>query len=162
MRTLLVACVLLAGCTKKSGNREEASRDMVGVSPGGGDKGGARGSDDNFTPKNDDLKRNIEVILDGELEISAGMGKDVVRKVIKDSVTKLQYCYEKTLLANPGIEGKVMATFTIAPEGSVTDVKCAGVHPDVETCVAETVKALKFPPSAAKVEVQYPFTFKPA
>jgi TonB family protein len=100
--------------------------------------------------------------LDGAIEVGAGIDKDIVRKVVKDNTQKLQYCYEKTLLANPGIEGKVTATFTIGTDGSVGDVKTAGVHPDVEACVADAVKAFRFPPSQAKVEVSYPFTFKPA
>jgi TonB family protein len=107
--------------------------------------------------------REIQVILDGDLEISAGqLGKEDVRKVVKQNVGKLSYCYEKTLLANPGIEGRVVAQFTVEPAGSVSDVKASGVHPDVELCVADAVKAMKFPPQGTKVEVEYPFTFKPA
>jgi TonB family protein len=155
------------GCAKKGGGdrREETGStpspstgsaldrgaEGGGGAPGGPMIGGAKGGAD------------LDAILAGDLEISVGsMGKDTVRKVMKDHVSKLQYCYEQTLLANPGIEGRVMAKFTIDPQGSVENVKCAGVHPDVESCVEKAVKDMKFPPQANKVEVQYPFTFKPA
>ncbi len=54
--------------------------------PGGGDgrKGGL----------------GIQLDLDGAIQVGAGIDKDVVRKVVKDNNSKLQYCYEKTLLAN--------------------------------------------------------------
>jgi len=157
----LVLVLVLAACSKSSDQAsapapdkaKETKADRAPDTAGGSSVGGA-------PPKG---FGGIQTILDGDLEIAAGsIDKDVVRKVVKDNVTKLQYCYEKTLLANPGIEGKVTATFSIAGDGSVTEVKAAGVHPDVESCVADAVKAFKFPPSGGKVEVSYPFTFKPA
>jgi len=159
-----IAVLALAGCkarrdsTPGSGleSPEKGDRGTAGVGAGsevtgaGGGQPGGPGID-------------IQVLLDGDLEIEAGaIGKDLVRKVVKDHVTKLQYCYEKTLLANPGIEGTVTAKFTIGTDGSVAEVKATGVHPDVETCVSDLVKTFQFPPSEAKVEVSYPFTFKPA
>src|SRR5687768_3811351 len=169
---LVLAIVLVAGC-KKSADKasvpapDDKTKDVTAVrpadptdnlkggsGPGGGIDAGVTGS----LPT-----RGVLEILDGQLEILAGaIDKDVVKKVVKENTQKLQYCYEKTLLANPGIEGKVITTFTIAAEGSVSDVKATGVHPEVETCVADTVKAFKFPPSGKKVDVSYPFAFKPA
>ena len=159
-RTLLLS-LLLVGCAKKG---DEAGRQRLDTEKdtgrGGPIVGGAGSGSSEITKGG---PGGVQLLLDGDLEISAGsIDKDIVRKVVKDNTTKLQYCYEKTLLASPGIEGKVLATFTIATDGSVEGVKAAGVHPDVEACVADAVKAFKFPPSAAKVEVSYPFTFKPA
>jgi len=161
----IAAAVLVAACTGSKSERSASSGADRGsgdgiVTGGNGTPGGAGSGIGEDTPKGG---VGIEVLLDGDLEISAGaIGKDIVRKVVKDHVGKLQYCYEKTLLANPGIEGTVTARFTIGTDGSVDDVKATGVHPEVESCVAEAVKAFRFPPSEAKVEVSYPFTFKPA
>jgi TonB family protein len=159
---LVIALTLLAAACKKKGGSADLpapQKDERGGDPTGAD-GVVGGAKDPQPPGKGNL--DIQVLLDGELEMVGSMGKDAVRKVMKDNVTKLQFCYEKTLMMNPGIEGKVMAKFTIEPQGSVSDVKCEGVHPDVEECVSKAVKELKFPPSAEKVEVSYPFTFKPA
>ena len=164
MTRFLVVSVLLAACKsadKSAQSVDDLKREGKGGStpPVGSPDRGVSGGSGPPPPGGG----GIQTILDGDLEIAAGsIDKDIVRKVVKDNVGKLQYCYEKTLLANPGIEGKVTATFTIAAEGTVTEVKAAGVHPDVEACVADAVKAFKFPPSGNKVEVSYPFTFKPA
>ncbi|MBA2540277.1 MAG: TonB family protein [Deltaproteobacteria bacterium] len=163
---VVLAASLLVACKKKGGTSELPA--SIEDKDRGGSKGdGVVGGANDPTPDPTGSKPgggppDIQVLLDGDMEMTGSMGKDVVRKVMKDNVTKLQFCYEKTLMMNPGIEGKVMAKFTIEPQGSVSDVKCEGVHPDVEECVSKAVKELKFPPSAAKVEVSYPFTFKPA
>lgn len=172
MKRALLLALVLAACAKKGGDRSRedvtASDPMKPETPtntgGAPDKGGPGGAGSGGEPVGG-TKRGLDLdqLLGGDLEISVGaIGKDVVRRVIKDNVGKLTYCYEQTLLANPGIEGVVMAKFTIEAGGSVSDVKCAGVHPEVEACVEKAVKDMKFPPQANKVEVQYPFTFKPA
>jgi hypothetical protein len=171
--TVVVVLGLAAGCKKDKASAPAADKAPQTGTGGGGiggkdgieapSKGSGRGDDGDGALPGNVRGRGALDFLDGELEIAAGaIDKDVVKKVVKENTTKLQYCYEKTLLANPGIEGKVIATFTIAAEGSVSDVKCSGVHPEVESCVAETVRAFKFPPSGKKVDVHYPFSFKPA
>ncbi len=98
------------------------------------------------------------------MHVIGAMDKGVIRKVIRDHFEALRYCYESTLLANPGISGTVQAKFTIGIDGTVLDVVASGIHPDVETCVAAKVRTFKFPrPGAGNViEVAYPFTFKPS
>ena len=103
------------------------------------------------------------VIEEGELQSVGAIDKVAVRKVVREHFEALRLCYESTLLANPTIAGTVVAKFTIQLDGTVHDVTANGVHPDVETCVAAKVRGFKFPkPDAAKVEVAYPFTFKPS
>ncbi|HEU0037087.1 MAG TPA: AgmX/PglI C-terminal domain-containing protein [Kofleriaceae bacterium] len=103
------------------------------------------------------------LVEDGELQAMGNVDKLAVKRVVRENLDKLQYCYEKTLLANPGIAGSVIVKFTIAIEGSVSDVTATGVHPEVEACVVDKFRTFKFPrPQAGTVEVTYPFTFKPA
>ena len=100
---------------------------------------------------------------EGEISTVGAIDKGVVRKVVRDNFEALRYCYEATLLANPDIAGTVLAKFTIQIDGTVHDVTASGVHPDVETCIATKVRGFRFPkPDGAKVEVAYPFTFKPS
>lgn len=148
----VAAIAWVMGCNAKRADREAPVKQVdrqptpaggSGVPDTKGDRGGG-----------------IELFLDGELEAVGAIDKDLVRKVVKDNATKLQVCYEQTLMANPEIAGTVTASFTI-DNGSVTNIKATGVHPDVEACVVKAVQLFKFPPGG-KVEVTYPFTFKPA
>ena len=105
--------------------------------------------------------------LDDEsgMHVIGAMDKGAIRRVIHDHFEVLRYCYESTLMANPGISGTVQAKFTIGIDGTVLDVVATGIHPDVETCVAAKVRTFKFPrPGAGSkvIEVAYPFTFKPS
>jgi len=158
----LSLALALAACGK-SADRAVAPNTGSDVTAGG-DKGGDLGIGAGSGPTTPTTGMpQVQVLLDGDLEIQAGaIGKDLVRRVVKDHVGKLQYCYEKTLLANPGIEGTVTATFTIGRDGSVGEVVAKGVHPDVEACVVDAVKGFQFPPSDTEVHVAYPFTFRPA
>jgi len=89
--------------------------------------------------------------------------KVIIRRYVRRNIQKLQYCYEKQLLASPKIAGTLTATFTIGADGKVTRSRAKGVHPDVETCVATMIQRIEFPkPANGEVEVSYPFTFAPA
>jgi hypothetical protein len=130
------------------------------ISPGNGATGS--GSDLFAVPRDAGLAQDIQqMITPGDLTATGDVDKDAVRHVVKQNLQKLQLCYEKTLLANPGISGKVVVSFTIGIEGSVSDVTATGIHPDVETCVATEFRTFKFPAPSSKTQVEYPFTFRP-
>lgn len=160
---LVVLALVLVGCTKKGGDNASKSEP---ANTTGGNPGSTIGGDG--TPRPTEVmppvtKRGREIVFDFEgtgMEAMGAVDKDTVRKVVKENVTKLQQCYEQTLMANPEIAGTVTATFTV-DNGSISNIKAAGVHPDVEACVVKAVQLFKFPPGG-KVEVTYPFIFKPA
>ena len=140
--------VLAFGCQKKSGSHEKVGDRIAPEAP--------------TTAKSPSDELGV-LVAPGEFTAMGELDKDVVKRVIKDNLMKLQLCYEQTLLEHPGIEGKVVVSFTIGIEGSVSDVAATGIHADVERCVAERFRTFKFPkPSAGKVEVSYPFSFRPA
>ncbi len=158
MKRVVVALALAGctiGCTMKGGDSSKSE-------PTSG-RGNSFGSGDG-TPAPGGVTAPIgggfSLDLDGDLQAVGSVDKDTVRKVVKENVTKLQACYEQTLMANPNIAGTVTATFTV-DNGSISNIKAAGVHPDVEVCVIKTVQLFRFPPGG-RVEVTYPFTFKPA
>jgi hypothetical protein len=137
---------------------------IEGTGPGDGGGGGQGCREAPGDPLGGQCAPSKGVIEDGELQTVGAIDKAAVRKVVRENFEALRYCYEATLLANPNIAGTVMAKFTIQIDGSVVDVSAAGVHPDVEACVATKVKGFRFPKpdGASKVEVAYPFTFKPS
>lgn len=152
-RVVLAVALVSIGCNKKGG---DASRSEPAV--------GTKAGSDGVVPPTGGIPRTggggFALDLDGDMQAVGAVDKDTVRKVVKENVTKLQACYEQTLMANPNIAGTVTATFTV-DNGSISNIKAMGVHPEVEACVIKAVQLFKFPPGG-KVEVTYPFTFKPA
>jgi len=167
----LALVLVLAACSgpKKAtvrtgnGNGSGVPNDSIGNPPPGGgvDQGVCQA--DPSDPLGSCTPTPKGGIEDGELQTVGAIDKAVVRKVVREHFEALRYCYEATLLANPDIAGTVIAKFTIGIDGTVQEVTASGVHPDVETCVALKVRGFRFPkPDGAKVEVAYPFTFKPS
>jgi hypothetical protein len=91
-----------------------------------------------------------------------GLDKSIIRRYIKRNVDKIAYCYEKQLLAHPGIGGSIMVTFFITPAGSVKSSVGSGFDATVANCVADVVGSIEFPKPNGGVQVNYPFTFHPA
>lgn len=94
--------------------------------------------------------------------ISEGdLDKAIIKRYIKRQVDKIAYCYEKQLLANPGLGGTVNVQFLIAANGSVQSASGAGVSGDVSSCVASVIKNISFPAprNGGTVQVNYPFNF---
>ncbi len=97
----------------------------------------------------------------------AGTGeldKAIIRRYIKRNIQKLQYCYEKELLAKPTLAGTVVTQFTITESGAVGSASGSGVSPEVSSCMANVVKGIEFPKpkGTGGVSVTYPFTVRPA
>ena len=96
----------------------------------------------------------------GELEIDGKLDAGTVQNIFESHRPQLLECYERTLVSSPGIEGTVIAVFSIE-DGRVVDPKAAGVHPDVEACVIPTVQRFVFP-RGGKIEVRYSLKFEPS
>jgi hypothetical protein len=100
----------------------------------------------------------------GEANTSGDLDKAIIRRYIKRNLMKLQYCYEKELLANKTLQGTVTVTFTISAQGSVGTSTATGMkNKNVESCVASVIHDIEFPKphDGNEVTVTYPFTFKP-
>src|SRR6185503_5387964 len=52
--------------------------------------------------------------------ITGDLDKAIVRRYIKRNIAKITYCYEKQLLAKPGLAGTVSTQFFISPNGKVS------------------------------------------
>ncbi len=100
----------------------------------------------------------------GQPTANGDLDKVIIRRYIKRNIQKLQYCYEKQLLAKPALAGTVNAQFFIDPNGSVASSSASGVDPEVSGCVAAVIKSIEFPKpkGGGGVQVNYPFTFRPA
>jgi outer membrane biosynthesis protein TonB len=99
----------------------------------------------------------------GDPSAQAGLDKAIIRRYIKRNQQKIQYCYEKELLANPSLGGRVDIRFTIGGNGTVVQATGTGM-PHVDACVANVIAAIQFPApqGGGVVAVSYPFIFQSA
>jgi hypothetical protein len=97
----------------------------------------------------------------GQPSPTGGLDKSIIRRYVKRQQNSIQYCFEKELLAKPGLEGEVMVQFMISSDGSVQSSKGQGMDPNVAACVADVIHGISFPrPSdGGSVQVNYPFEF---
>ncbi|HUQ01367.1 MAG TPA: AgmX/PglI C-terminal domain-containing protein [Kofleriaceae bacterium] len=92
------------------------------------------------------------------------LDKEIIRRYVKRNIEKITYCYEKELLAQPGLEGTVMVNFTLNGNGRVIDSKASGVDPTVSSCIAEVVSSIHFPKVGDDgiYPIKYPFQLRPS
>jgi TonB family protein len=95
--------------------------------------------------------------------------KEEIQRVVADNRQRVRACYDAALKDNPGIQGDLVVSFVINPEGEVKTAEVnwseSEIHiPELDTCAVEVVKTLKFPASSRGLEskVNYPFNFNPA
>jgi Ca-activated chloride channel family protein len=110
------------------------------------------------------VERNVQVQA-GSPIVMGSLDKNIIRRAIDKQRARVRYCYEKALTKNPLLEGKVVISFTITPDGSVTAVLIRETtlgDADVEACIATVMKELTYPAPAGggAVIVNYPFVFK--
>lgn len=98
----------------------------------------------------------------------ADRGIEEYRAVIQANRDPFRACYEKCLSKNPDIKGRVTLSFRLGLDGKVLDAaidpSASDISlPELDKCMADAVRALKFPPSKKGKEsvVRYPFEFKP-
>jgi hypothetical protein len=116
----------------------------------GGGRGGMRGR-----------TSAVPTVSIGQPSAEGDLDKAIIRRYIKRNIQKIQYCYEKQLLAKPTLAGTVSAQFFITPNGTVAQSTGSGLDPDVASCVAEVIKNIEFPKpkGGGGVQVNYPFNF---
>jgi pSer/pThr/pTyr-binding forkhead associated (FHA) protein len=119
----------------------------------GGGRGGMRGR-----------TSAVPTVSIGQPNAQGDLDKAIIRRYIKRNIQKITYCYEKQLLAKPGLSGTVSTQFFISPNGNVTASNGSGVDPEVANCVADVIHGIEFPKpkGGGGVQVNYPFTFRPA
>ncbi len=99
-----------------------------------------------------------------EVSIKGGLTREEIARVVQQHVSAIRYCYEKSLLENPSLAGKILMKWTIASRGSVSQsgigsssVRSSQVH----RCLVREVRTWQFPNprGGGVVLVSYPFVF---
>ncbi|MCX5741759.1 MAG: AgmX/PglI C-terminal domain-containing protein [Proteobacteria bacterium] len=117
----------------------------------GGGRGGFRGR-----------TAAVPTVTVGTPRAEGDLDKAIIRRYIKRNIQKIQYCYEKALLANGELSGTVMVQFFISPNGAVATSSGRGVNAETASCVAGVIKEIEFPKpkGGGGVQVNYPFDFR--
>ncbi|MDC0713756.1 AgmX/PglI C-terminal domain-containing protein [Stigmatella sp. ncwal1] len=98
--------------------------------------------------------------------VSAAQGsidREAVAKVINSHLQEVHACYERALLKDPGLAGKVVLEWTIGNNGRVAAAKTKSStlrNSAVESCILSNLKTWSFPsPKGGVVIITYPFLF---
>jgi TonB family protein len=113
-----------------------------------------------FTPPPPPTPRAQMKVL--EVEVKGSLDKDIVRRIVQRNRAQAQYCFERALLINPGLGGKVVVQFLIGPEGTTSNAKLVqGLGSPVDECVVSRVRTWQFPkPEGGPVAVTLPMLFQ--
>ena len=100
-----------------------------------------------------------------EAVVTGAIDTTVIDAYIRRNLVHIRDCYVKELKNNPKIAGRVLINFIISASGDVSSSKVQRTtlnNAELENCVAEQVKKIKFPKpkGGGIVIVNYPFTFK--
>jgi hypothetical protein len=128
-----------------------ASMELGTSLKGQGGKGAGRGMD-------------AGIFDTGDLSVIGGLDKETVRRVIAGYRGKVRICYDKSLVGNPKVAGRVVYKWLISPPGPVPQVNItkSGVESQtLEQCVLGVIKNMVFPkaPNGRPTTVIYPFEF---
>ena len=89
--------------------------------------------------------------------------REAVAKTINAHLQEVRGCYERALIKDPGLAGKVVLEWTIGQTGAVTAAKTKSStlkNSAVEGCILSALKTWQFPqPRGGVVIISYPFLF---
>jgi TonB family protein len=87
-----------------------------------------------------------------------------IQKVVNAHMYQIQNCYERQLIKDPSLSGKVVLEWTISGSGGVAGVRVRQSSlssNDAATCMQAAVGGWRFPPpQGGNVTVNYPFNFR--
>lgn len=107
-------------------------------------------------------------IVSENVQVLSGLPKDVINEVVQRHRSEIRACYDAALQRNPGLRGKIVVAFNIAPNGIVqsASVKESTLgDSSLGTCIVARVKSWIFPKPEAPVVTEvsaYPFYMNPA
>jgi hypothetical protein len=145
---------------------------MLGGPPGLGTLGRFAGADGPSRGYGDDVgglgtrkPHKIEVTIEPAV-VRGSLDKELVRRVVRQHLNEVRYCYEQALPRRPALAGRVVAQFTIAPTGRVlvAALQSSSLGDSaVESCIVEATRRWPFPQPAGGgiVIVSYPFQLAP-
>jgi hypothetical protein len=108
----------------------------------------------------------VPTLRQAKATVTGGLEKDVVRRIVREHINELRYCYNLSLARDPFARGRVTIAFTIGADGTVTAAtvdESTVKEPELAPCMAGAVGRWTFPKPAGgqDVAVVYPFVLEP-
>jgi outer membrane biosynthesis protein TonB len=127
--------------------------------PGGGGIGGGAGgmrAPDHSAPR----------VAPGTPKASnAGLAPEIIRRIVRRSMGRFRYCYERVLQNDPSYATLMSLKFTISGDGKVTSATAtlSQKNDALEACAEKAMLTLEFPKpeSGSTIDVTYPFNLSP-
>ncbi|HTM45616.1 MAG TPA: AgmX/PglI C-terminal domain-containing protein [Polyangiaceae bacterium] len=111
-------------------------------------------------------KTRVPVMRTGPTTVSGRLLPEVVQRTVRQNYGRFRMCYEKGLVRNPALAGRVEVRFLIDSSGAVAQAMQGASDlpdPDVSSCIVKQFFALSFPqPENGTVSVTYPLALSPA
>lgn len=99
----------------------------------------------------------------GTPTVPEGIDKNMIRRYVRQKSGQITHCYERELVATPGLAGTTTTAFTIDAQGRVIVARAGGLGvAAVERCVEDVLRSIQFPVPGGDGIVNvtsYPFTF---
>ncbi|MBI2892029.1 MAG: AgmX/PglI C-terminal domain-containing protein [Deltaproteobacteria bacterium] len=134
------------------------TRDLAQATKGGaiGNFGGPQGT------------RTVRGRVSGAGSRLGGQGsidRAAVQRVINSHQGQIAACYERALLREPSLAGRVVMSWVISPSGGVANVSVAQSsmsNSAVTSCISSAIRGWRFPqPQGGSVTVSFPYVFRP-
>lgn len=106
----------------------------------------------------------VQPIVVCRLPMTPELGADTIRRVVQTHESEVRRCYQRALLDDATLEGRVMLRFVIASQGPVIRAHAWSSefsHPGMMRCVAAAAKRWRFPipVGVGMTIVNYPYRF---
>jgi hypothetical protein len=109
------------------------------------------------------VRGSVEKATATGLKAQGSISREAVAGVINSHLREVQYCYERALLQNPGLKGKLVLEWTVKLDGAVGKARqkmSTLQSPEVAGCIISSLKRWQFPrPTGGAVVISYPFIF---
>lgn len=120
--------------------------------------------DDKSLGRSSKYGKSLEEFSKGLTAMGDGLDKGAIARVVRAYLGRIKRCYERQLIIDPKLSGKITANWTIGSDGRVKEVKYVKDtmgNSGVTRCVVNQIRAWKFPKprGGGKVIVTYPFLF---
>jgi hypothetical protein len=103
----------------------------------------------------------------GEIASRGNLDKEIIRRIVRQHLNEVRFCYEQALPRKPSLAGRVVTQFTIAGTGKVlvSALQSSTLgEVSVESCIVAATRRWLYPAptGGGLVTVSYPFQLAPA
>ena len=98
------------------------------------------------------------------LKVQGRLSREEISRVVNAHINAIQACYERALMGNPTLSGRIVFDWTVTKRGTVKNVRVRSStigSSKVANCISGLIKRWRFPkPKGGDVVVTYPFLFR--